>query len=129
MRLLSRLLVMLCLAQGAMAMTLETQLTDPTQERTAQELFHALRCIVCEGQSLAESDAVLAQQMRAEVRRRVGEGDSAAEVKDYFVQQYGAQILQSPPLSGSTAFLWAMPALFLLVGAWLLRPRRPGGSQ
>lgn len=129
MRQLSSLLFMLCLAHGAMAMTLEAQLTDPAQEQMAQELFHELRCIVCEGQSLAESDAVLAQQMRAEIRRRVGSGDDADAVKDYFVQQYGTQILQRPPFSGSTAFLWAMPVLFLFVGAWFLRPRRRGDSQ
>lgn len=129
MRLLSNILCALFLAHGAVAMTLEAQLPDPVQEQTAQDLFHELRCIVCEGQSLAESDAVLAQQMRAEIRRRVAEGDSAAQVKAYFVQHYGTQILQRPPLMGSTLFLWAMPVLFLLVGAWLLRPRRRGDSQ
>lgn len=118
---------MLCLAHGAVAMTLESQLADPAQEQTAQELFHELRCIVCEGQSLAESDAVLAQQMRAEIRRRVGDGAGADDVKDYFVEHYGMQILQRPPLSGSTAFLWAMPILFLLLGAWFLR--RSGGPR
>lgn len=126
MRRLSSFLLMLCLAQGAVAMTLESRLADPAQESLAQELFHEIRCIVCEGQSLAESDAVLAQQMRAEIRRRVATGDDAGQVKDYFVQQYGTQILQRPPLIGATAFLWAMPVLFLLVGAWFLRPRRRG---
>ncbi len=129
MRRLSSLILMLCLAHGAVAMTLESPLTDPAQEAMAQDLFHELRCIVCEGQSLAESDAVLAQQMRAEIRRRVAQGDDEAQVKDYFVQKYGTQILQRPPLMGSTLFLWAMPAVFLFVGAWFLRPRRRGGSQ
>lgn len=129
MRRLSSFLLVLCFAHGAVAMTLESHLNDPAQESVAQELFHELRCIVCEGQSLAESDAVLAQQMRAEIRRRVAAGDDATQVKDYFVRQYGTQILQRPPLMGSTIFLWAMPVLFILVGAWLLRPRRRGDAS
>lgn len=126
MRRLSSLLVVVLLAQSAWALAIDARLSDPEQEATAQQLFHELRCVVCEGQSLAESDAQFAQQMRAEVRRRVADGESADAVKAYFVQHYGTQILQRPPLSSATAPLWAMPVLLLLIGAWLMRPRKKG---
>ncbi len=122
------LLLAALLAWNAHALVIDAKLDDPAQEAQAQQLFHALRCVVCEGQSLAESDAVFAQQMRSEIRTRLAQGDSADAVKSYFVEHYGAQILQSPPLAANTYFLWAMPVLFLLIAAWLMRPRRHGGS-
>ncbi len=128
MQKISSFLVVALLAHGAWALAIDTRLNDPVQEETAQHLFHELRCVVCEGQSLAESDAQFAQQMRAEIRRRIAAGDDEAAVKDYFVQQYGVQILQRPPLMGATLLLWAMPALLLAVGAWLLWPRRKEGT-
>lgn len=114
------------LGWNAHALVIDTKLGDPAQEAHAQQLFHALRCVVCEGQSLAESDAVFAQQMRSEIRTRLKQGDSPDAVKAYFVERYGAQILQAPPLAANTYFLWAMPVLFLLIAAWLMRPRRDG---
>lgn len=123
MRSLSGFLMVLLLAHSAMALVIDARLPDPAQEAEAKKLFHALRCVVCEGQSLAESDASFAQQMRAEVRRRIAAGDDFEAVKTYFVKQYGNEILQRPPLTGSTAPLWAMPVLLLLFGAWLMRRR------
>lgn len=113
-------------ASAAQALVIDTQLDDPAREAEAQQLFHELRCVVCEGQSLAESDAVFAQQMRQAIRDRLDHGDSSAQVRDYFVERYGAQILQTPPLAANTYFLWAMPVLFLLIAAWIMRPRHRG---
>lgn len=127
-KLLPSWLAMVFIAASAQALVIDTRLDDPAREAQAQELFHDLRCVVCEGQSLAESDAVFAQQMRREIREQLQNGDSPQAIKDYFVARYGAQILQSPPLAANTYFLWAMPVLFLLIGAWLMRPRRHGGS-
>ena len=126
MRLLSSFVLMALLASGAQALVIDARLSNPAREEAAQQLFHELRCMVCEGQSLAESDALFAQQMRDEIRRRLENGDSADSVKDYFVARYGSAILQSPPLNGVTFLLWAMPILFLLIAAWLMWPRRRG---
>lgn len=126
-KLLPSLLAIMFIGAGAQALVIDTRLDDPAREAQAQALFHELRCVVCEGQSLAESDAVFAQQMRREIREQLQKGDSPQAIKDYFVARYGAQILQSPPLAANTYLLWAMPVLFLLIGAWLMRPRRHGG--
>lgn len=126
MRLLSSFLLMALMVTNAHALVIDNHLDDPAREQTAQQLFHELRCMVCEGQSLAESDAVFAQQMRTEIRRRLENGDSPDAVKDYFVERYGAAILQTPPFNSVTLFLWAMPILFLLVAVWLMWPPRRG---
>lgn len=123
MRRFSSLLVVL-FAFGAQALVIDSKLANVEQEARAQALFHQLRCIVCEGQSLAESDAVFAQQMRTEVRRRIGEGDSDDAIRNYFVERYGGRILQSPPLNAATALLWAAPLLCLLIAALLMRRTR-----
>lgn len=126
MRSLRRSILFLLIAVSAHALVIDAQLDNPAREAQAQQLFHELRCVVCEGQSLAESDAMFAQQMRREIRECLQQGDSPDSIKDYFVERYGAQILQTPPLAANTYFLWAMPVLFLLIAAWLMRPRRRG---
>ena len=74
--------------------------------------------MVCEGQSVADSDATLAAQMRAEVRTRIAAGDTPDAVLAYFKANYGAQILMTPPLESSTALLWLAPLLLLILGGW-----------
>lgn len=123
MRRFSSLFVLL-FAFNAHALVLDSKLPNAEQEARARVLFHELRCIVCEGQSLAESDAVFAQQMRSEVRRMIGDGESDEAVKDYFIERYGERILQSPPLNAHTALLWLAPALFLGIAAFLMRRKR-----
>lgn len=111
-----------CLAAGAAhGFTPEPVLDDPAQERVAQAVFHALRCVVCDGQSLAESDATLATQMRSEIRRMAKDGQNATEISQFFQERYGDVILMSPPLQPTTYLLWAAPLLFLLIGIALLR--------
>lgn len=83
-------------------------------------MFNDLRCVVCEGQSVADSDAVLAAQMRAEVRELVNEGKSRDEVLAYFRERYGDDILMTPPLKPRTWLLWGAPLLLLLGGGWLV---------
>ena len=105
---------------SAAAAIIEQPLQDPTQEQTARTIFHDLRCVVCEGQSLAESDAPLAGQMRAHVRSLVAEGKSPDEIRDFFRARYGEQILMRPPVGGRTALLWLAPLLLLLIGGGLI---------
>ncbi len=114
------LLTLLCLsiASPAFAASIERPLPDAAQEQQAEAVFHELRCVVCEGQSVADSDATLAAQMRAEVRTRIAAGDTPDAVLAYFKANYGAQILMTPPLESSTALLWLAPLLLLILGGW-----------
>ncbi len=105
---------------SAAAITLDVPLSDPVKEAQAQEIFHALRCVVCEGQSLAESNAVLAVQMRAHVRTMLAEQQSEEAILTFFRSRYGDQIVMEPPFSLRTLLLWMGPLLLLGVGGWLV---------
>lgn len=107
-------------AVSAEAVTIEPPLADPAEEARAQSLFMRLKCVVCQGESLADSDALLARQMRAQVRERVHTGQSDEAIRDYFATRYGQQILVDTPLSASSAPLWLAPFALLGLGASLL---------
>ncbi len=101
---------------------------------TAEEArFHALtlqlRCVMCQNQSLADSNALIALQLRREVLDQMRKGMSDAQIKDYLVQRYGEFVLYQPKLAGGTWLLWLGPALALLAGAGvvivILRRRKP----
>jgi len=100
-----------------------TQLADPKQEASAAELMETLRCLVCQGQSIADSDAELAGDMRALVRRRIEAGESPESIRAWLVDRYGNWVTYEPPLAPVTWPLWAAPILFLAVGLWLARSR------
>lgn len=124
---LAALFVSALLALPAHALVLEPTLADPAREATAQALFSDMKCVVCEGQSLADSDAAFAVQMRAHIRRMLDDGATAADVRRYFTERYGEQILLTPPLHGHTLLLWAGPAMLVLLGfAVLWRTTRHG---
>ena len=95
------------------------QLKDPAQEARAKALMEELRCLVCQGQSIADSDAPLAGDMRHEVRSKIAEGESPDEIKSWLVARYGNWVSYDPPFDGATAFLWLGPLLFLAIGGWL----------
>ena len=105
-----------------------TQLEDPAQEARAKALMNELRCLVCQGQSIADSDAELAGDMRALVRERIAAGESPDEIRDWLVRRYGDWVSYDPPLDAMTWPLWGMPAALLVIGAWLAasRLRRKG---
>ncbi len=107
-------------------------LPEPAQEARAQDLHHQLRCVVCQNESIAESDAVLAADLRNLVRERIAAGDTDQEVLDYIVARYGDFVLMRPPVRQSTWLLWAGPFLVLLLGgagiAIYLRGRRAGAE-
>jgi len=98
-----------------------TQLADPAQEARAKALMETLRCLVCQGQSIADSDAEMAGDMRALVRERVAKGEQPAAIRSYLIQRYGDYVTYDPPLSWVTAPLWIAPLLLLLVGVLLAR--------
>ena len=93
-----------------------TQLADPKQEAQAKALMETIRCLVCQGQSIADSDAELAGDMRAMVRERIAAGEKPAAIRAWLVQRYGAWVSYEPPLDRRTWLLWAAPVLFLVLG-------------
>ncbi|MDE3015999.1 MAG: cytochrome c-type biogenesis protein CcmH [Pseudomonadota bacterium] len=109
----------LLLAGQAFALVVETPLADGAQEARARALFHQIRCVVCEGQAIADSPADVASDMRRLIRDRIASGDSDAAIKAYLVSRYGDFILMQPPLKADTWILWFGPILVLLAGGGL----------
>ncbi len=101
----------------------DTQLADPRQERQARALMEEIRCLVCQGQSIADSDAEMAGDMRALIRRRIQAGESAASIRAWLIQRYGNWVTYDPPFEPVTWPLWCLPLLLILGGAWLARGR------
>ena len=97
------------------------QLADPAKEAKAKTLMETLRCLVCQGQSIADSDADMAADMRALVRQRIERGESAGDVRRWLIARYGDYVTYDPPLSALTMPLWLAP--LLLVGIGLLVAR------
>ena len=93
---------------------------DPVHEKRAVELAEQLRCLVCQNQSIAESSAELAVDLRRQIRDQLREGKSDREIVDFMVQRYGDFVLYRPPLKTTTLLLWGGPPLLLLIGAVVL---------
>jgi cytochrome c-type biogenesis protein CcmH len=99
------------------------QLPDPRQEAKAEALMEELRCLVCQGQSIADSDAELAGDMRHLVRSRIAAGQSPRQVRAWLVERYGNWISYRPPAQPVGWPLWGAPFVLLLLGALLVRKR------
>jgi len=99
------------------------QLRDAKQERQAQALMAELRCLVCQGQSIADSDAELAADMRDLVRRRIAAGERPAQVRAWLIERYGSWVSYRPTDEFAAWPLWLAPLVLLLIGAWLVRRR------
>lgn len=101
------------------------QLDDPSQEAAAQDLMETLRCLKCQSQSIADSDAPMAGDMRHQVRVRIAAGDSPDAVRAWLMQRYGDYVSYKPAVSATTWPLFAIPLLIVLVaGAILVRRLR-----
>jgi len=96
---------------------------DPDVDRRVQALAAELRCLVCQNQTLAESSAPLAIDMRNQIREQMKAGASDRDVVDFLVARYGDFVLYRPPLKASTVALWTGPFVMLAFGAWLLLRR------
>ncbi len=103
-------------SQTAYAALPDEVLADPILEARARNLSKTLRCVVCKNQSIDDSNAPLARDMRLLVRERLVTGDSDSQVRDYLVARYGNFILLRPPLQPNTLLLWLAPAIFTLLG-------------
>ena len=97
------------------------QLPDARQEAQAQALMEELRCLVCQGQSIADSDAELAGDMRDLVRRRIAAGEKPGAIRAWLIQRYGSWISYKPTAEPAAWPLWLAPLALLLIGAWLIR--------
>ena len=100
---------------AAQAIFIEKPLDDPAEEARAQRLMKELRCLVCQNQSISESNAGLAQDLRVLLRERLDAGDSDREALDFMVVRYGDWVLLEPPVKSTTYILWAGPAVIVLV--------------
>lgn len=91
-------------------------LADPQQEAEALALMHSLRCLVCQNQSIADSNAEMAGDMRALVRERIAAGEKPEAVRRWLIERYGDWVSFRPPVEPATWALWFAPLLFLLIG-------------
>ena len=105
---------------GAAAVNPDEMLDDPVLEGRARDLRQILRCLVCQNQSIDDSDADLARDLRVIVRQRLVAGDSDDQAIQYIVDRYGDYVLLEPPVKGSTYALWYGPAALLLVAGTAL---------
>jgi cytochrome c-type biogenesis protein CcmH len=131
LRKLAALLIVLVLGAGPALGVLspDDMLDDPALEARARALSVQLRCLVCQNQSIDDSDATLARDLRLLVRERLVAGDSDSQVLDFLVARYGEFVLMRPVLAPHTVLLWASPLLLLGLGAlglvvWFVRRRR-----
>ena len=113
--------VLILLAPAAHAVRPDEMLKDPKLEARAREVSKELRCLVCRNQSVDDSDADLAHDLRVLVRERITAGDTDDQVIAYIRSRYGDFVLLRPPFEWSTLLLWGGPALLLLLGAVMVR--------
>ena len=120
------MLALLAAMSPAFALSPDEQLQDPALEHRARAVSAQLRCLVCQNQSIDDSDAPLAKDLRTLVREQLSAGKTDAEIMDFVVARYGEYVLLKPRLSGETMLLWATPFAVLLIagGVMLLRRRR-----
>jgi cytochrome c-type biogenesis protein CcmH len=113
-------LLLLLLAGGAQAVEPSEMLKDPTLEARARAISQEIRCLVCQNQTIDDSNADLAHDLRVILRERLLAGDTDQQVKDYLTARYGDFILLKPPFRARTLLLWFGPALIFLAGAAII---------
>ncbi len=111
------LLLICCLASPAFAVQPDEMLSDPALEARAQEIGKEVRCLVCRNESIEDSNADLARDLRLVVRERLVAGDTDEEVESFLVDRFGEYVLLRPQFGGSTLWLWLAGPFLLLLGA------------
>lgn len=116
------LTMLLLLASASASAVIESyNFENPQQEEDYKDLIAELRCLVCQNQNLADSDAELAQDLRKQVHEMITEqGAGKQEIVDYMVQRYGDFVLYRPPLKGNTLLLWGGPMILMLIGMFVV---------
>jgi cytochrome c-type biogenesis protein CcmH len=129
------LLFLLLLAASApvVAAPVADTFANPITETRARALQRQLRCLVCQGESIDESGATLAADLRHLVRQQIADGKNDQQIKDYLVARYGVFILMQPPLQPDTYLLWLAPFVVLFgaggIAFWVIRRARPTGPE
>jgi cytochrome c-type biogenesis protein CcmH len=131
-RLIFSLLLAASLGSAALAAPVAGTFSSQAMETRARALQRQLRCLVCQGESIDESQAPLAAELRQLVREQMTEGRSDSQIKQFLVARYGDFILMEPPLQPDTYFLWLAPFVVLLgaggVAYWVIRRSKPADS-
>lgn len=123
--LLAALIGIAALACAAAADDPGEQLKDPAREARARAMFRQVRCVVCQSESIDESEADLAHDLRRAIRAQIAAGRSDADIRGYLLARYGSFILMKPPFSPATAILWLLPfGALALGGGWLMLQSR-----
>jgi cytochrome c-type biogenesis protein CcmH len=99
------------------------QLSDPAKERQAKALMETIRCLVCQSQSVADSDVDMAADMRALIRQRIDKGESPESIRAWLIERYGSWVSYDPPTSTVTSPIWVVPIAFFLIGLFLVSSR------
>jgi cytochrome c-type biogenesis protein CcmH len=134
--------VMLAWAGGALAIDTERAFDDPALQARYEDITRELRCLVCQNETIADSNATLAGDLRREVREMIAEGKTDDQIRDFMIARYGDFVLYRPRMTRMNFLLWAAPVLLLLVGAFAvvrvvrrraaeadLEPEGPEGGQ
>jgi cytochrome c-type biogenesis protein CcmH len=133
---------LLALGGQALAIDTEAAFDDPVLQHRYEAINRELRCLVCQNQTIADSNATLAQDLRREVREMIAAGKTDDEIRDFMIERYGDFVLYRPRMTAQNFLLWAAPALLLLGGAFAvvrvvrkrtqepdLEPERPEAGQ
>lgn len=110
----------LMVAFSANAIDTEKAFDDPEMQARYERLISEVRCVTCQNQTIKDSNAFIAADLRREIRRLMDEGKSDAEITDFLVTRYGDFVLYRPRFSGKTLFLWVAPFLFVLFGGFAI---------
>lgn len=115
-------LVAVLFACGGLALAIDTEAAfdDPVLQERYEKINRELRCLVCQNQTIADSNATLAQDLRREVREMIAAGKTDDEIRDFMIERYGDFVLYRPRMTGQNLLLWAAPGLLLLIGAVVL---------
>ena len=108
---------LLAVGMPAAAIDSEAAFDDPVLQHRYEAINRELRCLVCQNQTIADSNATLAQDLRREVREMIAAGKTDAEIREFMIERYGDFVLYRPRMTAQNFLLWAAPALLLLVGA------------
>jgi cytochrome c-type biogenesis protein CcmH len=119
---LRTVLVVLLLVLGGTAGAIDTEdaFDDPVLQHRYENINRELRCLVCQNQTIADSNATLAQDLRREVRDMIAAGQTDAQIREFMIERYGDFVLYRPRMTAGNFLLWAAPVLLLVIGAFVL---------
>jgi cytochrome c-type biogenesis protein CcmH len=114
------LAALLAFGGAALAIDAEDAFDDPVLQERYENINRELRCLVCQNQTIADSNATLAQDLRREVRDMIAAGQTDAQIREFMIERYGDFVLYRPRMTAGNFLLWAAPALLLVIGALVL---------